>query len=120
MGHTATTLEEAIAQTNSRVAQGNAASLLNQQITTFNSLWGPEFDKEKEKERTVRNWFVQANLVRKQTPTQGNAQERQDVVNIACRVMYATIAAEAAGRITSAQRDSVLAAWNNSFGVLPP
>ena len=121
MAYLATTLEEAISQTNSRVASGNTVGLLKFYIDSFTAQWSPLFDKKNVAQRTVRNWAVQSSIVSAATPLEGNPQQAQDVVDVACRVMYATIAAHDASpqRITTAQRDSVLAAWNNSFEIAP-
>ena len=112
-------LSDAIAFTNGRVGVGNAIGFLNFYITTFNNLWAPAFNPENVNDRTVRNWIVFTRVVQNKTPTSGNSQERQEVVNAAVRVMYAAEAAHAAGRITTAQRDAVLGAWNSSFGAIP-
>lgn len=114
----AATLEEAIALTNGRAGLGSINNLLSSQLSVFNS-WRNSFDKDNTNDRTVRNWYPQSSLVLANTPASGNSQQRQAVVNIACRVMYATIAARSAGRITIAQRDAVLGAWNNSFALFP-
>lgn len=119
MAVVATTLNDAIALTNQQVGLGNPLNLLNQQITQFTAAWTPNFDRLNENDRTLRNWEVRSQVVINETPVIGNAQERQAVINVICRVMYAAIAAETAGRITTAQRDAVLAAWNASVGANP-
>jgi hypothetical protein len=115
------TLQAAIAQTNGRAGLGNllAQSKLLFYISTFNALWPSDLDLNNADNRTVRNWLVQARLVQDQTPVTGTVQQVQAVVDIACRVMYAAIDAHTAGRITTAQRDAVLVAWNGSFGFVP-
>ncbi len=115
----AASLNEAIALTNSRAAAGNPGGFLNFQISTFTSTWKPNFDPDNAEQRTVRNWVVQSEVVVANTPVTGSSQQIQNVADIACRVMYATQAAFAAGRITVGQRDAVLGAWNASFGTSP-
>lgn len=122
----AATLQEAIANTN---GQAGTAPLVAGRalfyISTFNSVvpttgWPANFDPNNAAQRTVRNWIVQGKLVQDQTPAGvTNAQQTQNVVNAACRVMYAAQAAAAAGRISAAQEAAVLTAWNNSFGSVP-
>ena len=120
-------LNEAIANTNGQVSsQFSNAGRLSFYISTFNDLdsavgWPSNFDPGNQNERTVRNWYVEAKIIEDATPAAGigTPLEAQEVVNVACRVMYAARAAEAAGRITTAQRDAVLDAWNNSFGSVP-
>jgi hypothetical protein len=121
MPFAAATLDTAIANTNQRASLGDLPvnSLLLFYITTFNALWPSDLDLNSVNNRTVRNWLVRARLVQNQTPVTGTVQQVQAVVDIACRVMYATSDALTGGRITTAQRDAVLAAWNNSFGLLP-
>jgi hypothetical protein len=118
MAIVAATLEQAIGITNSQIALGNAANKLLFAIQSFN-VWGSSFNTGSPNDRTVRDWLVQSQLVQSQTPNQGNAQQRQNVVDIVCRVCWATIGARADGRITVGQRDAVLAAWNGSVGLLP-
>lgn len=119
MGFVAGTISAAIANTNSRVGLSSQAGLLKQNLVTFNSLWKPLFSKDSTRERTVRNWFPCSLALQKDTPATGNSQERQDVVDVVCRVLYATEAAFAGSRIKQSQRDSVIGAWNNSFGANP-
>lgn len=119
MPFVATSLSQAIAFTNSRAAVGNPGGFLKFYITTFTSSWSPSFNPKTEKDRRVRNWAVQSGVVGANTPVTGNSQQIQDVADIACRVMYATEAAHAAGWITDEQRDAVLDAWNGSFGSVP-
>lgn len=120
MAFVAISLSQAIAHTNSRVGQANPLSLLLSQISTFNSLWPGTLNINNIDQRTVRNWLPFARTVEAQTPATGNSQQRQNVVNVAVRVMFAAIQARAGGRITVAQRDDVLAAWNTGFGAIPP
>lgn len=128
MPYVAGSLSEAIAVTNAQAStQFGTPGRLLFYITTFNSLvptvgWPGNFDKDSEKERTVRSWIVESLVVQNETPiTVGDVQQTQDVVNVACRVMYAAQAAAAAvpPRISPAQEAAVLTAWNNSFGAVP-
>lgn len=115
----AATLLDAVAYTNPRVGVGNSTNFLQFYISTFNAAWAPSFDPNNANDRTVRNWIVSSKVVEDNTPTQGNAQQRQAVVDVTVRILFATNAAFSAGRITTAQRDAVLAAWNGSFGAAP-
>lgn len=115
----AATLLDAIAFTNIRVGTGNALGLLFFYISTFNNLWAPNFDPGLNSDRPVRNWIIASRITQDNTSTSGNAQQKQDVVNATVRVLYAADAAFTAGRITTAQRDAVLTAWNSSFGAIP-
>lgn len=115
----AATLLDAVGYTNPQVGIGNSANFLQFYITTFNTLWSPHFDPNQLNDRTVRNWLVSSKVVEANTPAQGNAQQRQAVVDVIVRVLYAANAAFSAGRITAAQRDAVLTAWNGSFGAAP-
>lgn len=123
MAFVAADLEEAIANTNIRVRLGVASSVLLTQIGIFTEQFPAQFNATRINDRTVLDWRVQSTLITQKTadipPGTANVQQRQDVVNVACRVMYATLASFAAGRIMASQRDSVLDAWNNSFGANP-
>lgn len=115
----AATLLDAVAFTNIRVGTGNTLGLLFFYISTFNGLWAPNFNPSVSGDRPVRNWIVSSRVTQDNTPTSGNAQQKQDVVDAAVRVLYAADAAFTAGRITTTQRDAVLTAWNSSFGAIP-
>lgn len=121
----AATLEEAIGITNTQVGGANTiVSALQVAFTAWNDLatgWPASFNRLNTNDRTIRNWFVQSRIVETRTPAGGlgafaGAQERQDVVDIVCRVCWAAVGARSDGRITIAQRDAVLAAWNASWG----
>ncbi len=123
----AASLDEAIALTNQRTStQFGVPGRLFFYISEFSKLdpavgWPGNFNPKNEKERTVRNWIVESLVVQSKTPsaTDGDVQQVQNVVNVVCRVMYATQAALLGGRISAAQEASVLTAWNNSFGLVP-
>lgn len=115
----AATLLDAVGYTNPQVGVGNSVNLLLQYITLFNAQWAPGFDTSNVNDRTVRNWIVSSKIVEANTPTQGNAQQRQSVVDVVVRILFAANAAFSANRITAAQRDAVLAAWNGSIGAAP-
>jgi len=115
----AVTLQEAVALTNTRVGTGNALGFLFFYISTFNGSWPAPFDPANVNDRTVLNWRPSAKAVQGLTPFSGNPQQRQAVVNSVVRVCYAADSAFQDGRITVAQRDQVLAAWNGSLGALP-
>lgn len=115
----AATLLDAVAFTNSRTDLGNTAGLLFFYISTFNNSWAPNFNPNLNSDRPIRNWIISSRITQDNTPTTGSAQQKQAVVDAAVRVLYAANAAFTAGRITTAQRDAVLAAWNSSFGAVP-
>lgn len=71
-------------------------------------------------DRTVRDWLPLCRSLEAITPTVGDAQERQAVVDLVVRVLYAARAAAAAGRISAGQETVVLAAWNATWGALAP
>lgn len=118
---TAATLEEAIANTNPQVRLAAVGSLLLSLIGQFTDEWPTTLDALNEGNLTVLYWLPQSsNVIQQvaaQTPSLENAQIRQNVVNIICRVCFAAIAAEDDGRITTAQRDAILDAWNDYVGI---
>jgi hypothetical protein len=116
----AASINDAIANANNHATLANVANALLSTFTTWNTQWQAIFNAitSTEAERTVRNWAVQSQLVQNATPANGTIQEVQDVVNVVCRVLYATRAAQAAtpARISAAQETAVLAAYNASWG----
>ena len=82
----------------------------------------PNFDPSVPNDRTVLNWRLKSLIIQTNVladPGNLSLEDRDQVVDIVSRVLYATYAAEAAGRITTVQRDAVLAAWNASYGTFP-
>ena len=77
------------------------------------------FDPQNTNDRTVLNWRPASIALETITPPAGNSIERQRVVDLVVRVLYATEAAFTASRITSTQRDAVLDAWNDSWATFP-
>lgn len=82
----------------------------------------PNFDPNNVNDRTVLNWRLKAEIIQagiNDFLVAVDLEDRDQIVDIVTRILYATYAAEAAGRISTAQRDAVLAAWNNSYGTFP-
>lgn len=80
------------------------------------------FDINNQNDRTVLNWNLKSTIIQARINEFGFTYgliDRNDEVDVVSRILFATYGAEAAGRITTAQRDAVLTAWNNSFGTIP-
>jgi hypothetical protein len=116
----AASISQAIAYTSGNATRANVAAALLTTSEAWNLAWGAIFNPTTATtaERTVRNWKVESWLVQGQTPATGTIQQVQNVINIVCRVLYATQAALAAtpARITAGQEAAVLAAYNASWG----
>ncbi len=116
----AASISQAIAFTNEHATLANVVSALLSTMTTWDVAWGAVFSAtgSTPPERTVRDWIVESLLVEANTPANGNIQQVQDVINIVCRVLYATQAARVAvpARITAANETAILAAYNASWG----
>lgn len=118
---------EAITLTTERVALENrtAGQVYSQLVLFIDGVEAIGLDLSNEGNRTVRNWLIQARLIQAELANFGapfatiGPAQRQEVVDIAGRIMYAADVAVGFGNITAPQRAAVLAAWNASFGLLP-
>ena len=87
----------------------------NNQMFLIPSLFpgpGAPWDRENVNQRSVYNWAVSSILTNAQIQAGGNNQLSANLaIGVVLRALLATQAAVAAGRITAAQRDSVVAIY---------
>lgn len=114
----AASISQAIAFCNGNATRANVASALLSTMVAWDAAWGVVVSGATPAERTVRNWAVESQLIEANTPTTGTIQQVQNVIDIVCRVLYATQTAAAAAppRITAGQETAILAAYNASWG----
>ncbi len=117
----AANIPDAVQLTTDRVAlESRTIGQVRSQYVIFIDAVAGIFDPENQGNRTVRNWLVQANIVLNGTiDSFPSAIQRQNVINVVERILYATHVNANSTSITFAQQTAVLAAWNASFGALP-
>jgi len=108
----ATSLAEAQARSSSELRLQNVINFLAGSFASWNNLWPNSFDDTLKTNRTVSNWLVPSKAQQAGLPGTGNLQQISDTADLVNRVLYAAEAAEDAGRITTAQANAVLGAWN--------
>lgn len=122
MPFVAANIVQAVANTSDRLALENqTAGSIVTQFTAWNAAIQPIFSTNVQNDRVVRNWLVRSELLQAQLPagTVLNPSQRQQVIEVVCPLLYATLGAFQNSLITLAQHDAVLAAWNATFGATP-
>lgn len=86
-------------------------------IAAFNGEWIATFSPTNVAERTVLNWIIPLRAQQTTLPATGTLGEISGAGDALTRMLFATAAADDAGRISSAQVTAVLDAYNTNIAV---
>ena len=84
-------------------------------MAIWNAGWPIIFNELDVNQRTVRDWFVQSQMIELNYASPPNESDLQKTVDVVIRILEAGIAAESSGRISAGQATALEAAYNAAW-----